>query len=115
MIRKLCCGAVLLLSLVGAAALWAQTLPPGVTAGPSAQGITEYRLANGLGVLLFPESSNPTVPVNVTYLVGARHGNYGETGMARLLEHMDFKGTPKHPDIPAEKRARCAEQREHRH
>ena len=36
------------------------------------EGITEYRLANGLQVLLFPDASKPTVTVNVTYLVGSR-------------------------------------------
>ncbi|MFN7602136.1 MAG: insulinase family protein, partial [Bacteroidota bacterium] len=30
------------------------------------------------------------------------HENYGETGMAHLLEHLVFKGTPKHPNIPQE-------------
>lgn len=80
-------------------AAWAFTLPKGVTQGPSVEGITEYRLANGLKVLLFPDSSRPTVTVNVTYLVGSRHENYGETGMAHLLEHLLFKGTPKYPDI----------------
>ncbi|QOY96567.1 insulinase family protein [Massilia sp. UMI-21] len=74
-------------------------LPKGVTLGPSAEGITEYRLANGLKVLLFPDASRPTVTVNVTYLVGSRHENYGETGMAHLLEHLLFKGTKKNPDI----------------
>jgi len=75
------------------------TLPKGVTLGPSVEGITEYRLPNGLKVLLFPDSSRPTITVNVTYLVGSRFENYGETGMAHLLEHMMFKGSPKHPDI----------------
>ena len=65
----------------------------------SVEGITEYRLANGLRVLLFPDASKPTVTVNVTYLVGSRHEGYGETGMAHLLEHLLFKGTPKNPDI----------------
>lgn len=74
-------------------------LPKGVALGPSAEGITEYRLANGLKVLLFPDASRPTVTVNVTYLVGSRHENYGETGMAHLLEHLLFKGTKKNPDI----------------
>ena len=64
------------------------------------EGITEYRLTNGLKVLLFPDQSKPTVTVNVTYLVGSRHENYGESGMAHLLEHMVFKGTPKNEDIP---------------
>lgn len=66
------------------------------------EGITEYRLENGLQVLLFPDQTKETVTVNVTYRVGSKHENYGETGMAHLLEHLVFKGTPKHKDIPAE-------------
>src|SRR5262244_2733124 len=65
----------------------------------SVEGITEYRLDNGLRVLLFPDNSKPTVTVNVTYLVGSRHEGYGETGMAHLLEHMMFKGTKKYPKV----------------
>ena len=64
------------------------------------EGVTEYRLANGARVLLFPEASRPTVTVNMTVLVGSRHEGYGETGMAHLLEHMVFKGTPTFPDVP---------------
>jgi zinc protease len=74
-------------------------LPKGVTLGPAVEGITEYRLANGLKVLLFPDASRPTVTVNMTYLVGSRHENYGETGMAHLLEHLLFKGATKNRDI----------------
>jgi zinc protease len=87
-----------------AVALYAQTpsLPKGVTRGPSVEGITEYRLDNGLVVLLFPDPSKETITVNMTYLVGSKHENYGETGMAHLLEHMVFKGSPKHKDIPKE-------------
>lgn len=66
------------------------------------EGITEYRLANGLRVLMFPDQSKQTITVNITYLVGSKHENYGETGMAHLLEHLVFKGTPKHPNIPQE-------------
>jgi len=64
------------------------------------EGVTEYRLANGARVLLFPEASRPTITVNMTVLVGSRHEGYGETGMAHLLEHMVFKGTPVYPDVP---------------
>jgi zinc protease len=53
-------------------------------------------------VLLFPDASKPTATINITYLVGSRHEAYGETGMAHLLEHLVFKGTPKHPNIPQE-------------
>ncbi|RXJ73651.1 pseudouridine synthase [Veronia nyctiphanis] len=66
------------------------------------EGITEYRYDNGLQVLLFPDPSKETVTVNVTYRVGSKHESYGETGMAHLLEHLVFKGTPKHKNIPAE-------------
>ncbi|MYD97601.1 MAG: insulinase family protein [Gammaproteobacteria bacterium] len=68
----------------------------------SVEGITEYRLDNGLRFLLFPDQSKQQITVNITYLVGSRHEGYGETGMAHLLEHLVFKGTPNHPDIPAE-------------
>ena len=68
----------------------------------SVEGISEYRLKNGLQVILFPDPSKPTITVNMTYLVGSRHEGYGETGMAHLLEHLVFKGTPRHPNIPQE-------------
>src|SRR5262249_42894234 len=66
----------------------------------SIEGITEYVLDNGCRVLLYPDPSKPTVTVNMTVLVGSRHEGYGETGMAHLLEHLVFKGTPAHPAIP---------------
>ncbi len=66
----------------------------------SVEGITEYRLPNGLRVVLFPDPTKPTFTVNVTYFVGSKHEGYGEAGMAHLLEHLLFKGTPKHTNIP---------------
>lgn len=77
-------------------------LPEGVQYVTSVEGITEYRLANGLQVLLFPDPSKPILTVNITYKVGSRNEGYGETGMAHLLEHLVFKGTPNHPNIPQE-------------
>ncbi|MCA9008606.1 MAG: insulinase family protein, partial [Planctomycetaceae bacterium] len=73
------------------------------------EGISELKLANGLQVLLFPDVSKPTVTVNLTIFVGSRHEGYGEAGMAHLLEHMLFKGTPSHPAIPAELTKRGAQ------
>jgi zinc protease len=72
----------------------AATLPDGTTEVASVEGITEFRLSNGLRILLAPDDSKPTTTVNMTYLVGSRNENYGQTGMAHLLEHMMFKGTP---------------------
>lgn len=80
----------------------AQALPAGVTRVQAVEGITEYRLKNGLQVLLIPDASKPTTTVNMTYRVGSRHENYGETGMAHLLEHLLFKGSPRHPEVWAE-------------
>lgn len=77
-------------------------IPDGITRVTSVEGITEYRMDNGLRILLFPDQTKQTITVNVTYLVGSRHENYGETGMAHLLEHLVFKGTPRHPNIPQE-------------
>ncbi len=75
----------------------AQNAPAGAKFITEVEGIREYRLDNGLQVLLFPDASKPTTTVNITYRVGSRHENYGETGMAHLLEHMLFKGTPTRP------------------
>ena len=63
------------------------------------EGITEYRLDNGLQVLLFPDRRSRRSTVNITYLVGSRLEGYGETGMAHLLEHMMFKGSPRHRNV----------------
>ncbi len=101
-------GTIPLMLALLAAPVGAQRAPKAVAApgapvkGATVEGITEYRLSNGLRVLLFPDASKPTVTVNITYLVGSRHEGYGETGMAHLLEHLLFKGTPKHKDIPKE-------------
>jgi zinc protease len=93
------------LSIGAAGFLPAQTnaqpkLPAGVQQITSVEGITEYSLPNGLHVLLFPDPSKQTTTVNITYLVGSRNESYGESGMAHLLEHMSFKGTPSHREIP---------------
>jgi zinc protease len=85
--------------------------PPARSAEPAApkkvvtvEGITEYRLDNGLRVVLLPDPSASKVTVNQTVLVGSRMEGYGEAGMAHLLEHMNFKGTPDHPQIPKDLR-----------
>ncbi len=75
----------------------------------SVEGITEYKLENGLRVLLFPDPTRAKATVNLTVFVGSRHEGYGETGMAHLLEHMLFKPTPTHPDIPGAMKERGAQ------
>src|SRR5262245_9095047 len=68
----------------------------------SIEGVSEYRLANGLRVLILPDPGVDTVTVHIVYLVGSRHESYGEKGMAHLLEHLLFKGTKRFPDIKEE-------------
>src|SRR6185437_1212652 len=68
----------------------AQTLPASVTKGPALAGISEYSFPNGLRVVLLPDPASAKVSVNMVYLVGSRNEGYGETGMAHLLEHLNF-------------------------
>jgi len=74
-------------------------LPAGVSKVTTVEGVTEYRLGNGLRVLLIPDASTDRITVNMTYLVGSRNEGYGESGMAHLLEHLLFRGTPRHPNV----------------
>lgn len=93
--RLFTCGYLCLLLLIACRAVADE--PQKVV---SIEGITEYRLDNGLMVLLYPDQSKPKVTVALTLFVGSRHEGYGEAGMAHLLEHMLFKGTPTHQEIP---------------
>jgi zinc protease len=98
--------AMLVLLLASTLARAADAPPKQVT---SVEGITEFRFDNGFKVLLFPDASKPTVTVNLTLFVGSRHEGYGEAGMAHLLEHMVFKGTPTFKDIPKKLKDRGAD------
>src|SRR6187200_29956 len=105
MIRKLALAAVFCtVALAG----HAQTLPQGVRKMASMGGITQYDYRNGLKVLLYPDAAQPKITVNMTYLVGSRHEGYGETGMAHLLEHMNFIETTNGRKIKEELVARGA-------
>ncbi|HEY1286782.1 MAG TPA: pitrilysin family protein [Burkholderiales bacterium] len=74
----------------------------------SIEGVTEYRLANGLRVLTVPDPGSDTTTVHIAYLVGSRHEGYGEKGMAHLLEHLLFKGSKRHPNVKEEFNGRGA-------
>jgi zinc protease len=97
----------LLLTLIGLVSalttmLAGQVLPQGVVKGTTLAGITEYTFSNGLHALLLPDSGSSTITVNITYLVGSRHEGYGETGMAHLLEHLNFIRSTHDRDIKKE-------------
>jgi zinc protease len=76
------------------AGLLALGLASAATAGSLADRVFETSLENGLKVLILEEAKAPVVTVQVWYKVGARNEPVGKTGLAHMLEHMMFKGTP---------------------
>ena len=99
MIRRFC-EAIFVSAFLFASPLslgWADSKPEKVV---TVEGVTEYKFPNGARAVLFPEPSRQTISVNMTVLVGSRHEGYGEAGMAHLLEHLVFKGTPTFPEVP---------------
>src|SRR5690625_3538706 len=97
-----------LMTIIAPALAQAQDAPneakatPALTALAQVEGVSEYQLDNGLRIILAPDESRPHTAVSMTYLVGSRHEHYGQTGMAHLLEHMLFRGTPNMPNALAE-------------
>ncbi|MGB8510511.1 MAG: pitrilysin family protein, partial [Pyrinomonadaceae bacterium] len=69
-------------------------LPDGIEFVAEEDGIREYRLTNGLKLLLVENRVAPVVTFLVLYKVGSRNEAVGHTGSTHLLEHMLFKGTP---------------------
>ena len=55
--------------------------------------IEQYKLDNGLRVILSQDNAMPVVTVYVMYDVGARSEEKGRTGFAHLFEHMMFEGS----------------------
>lgn len=56
-------------------------------------GIEEYRLKNGLQVLVVPNDQETKVMLDVVYFTGSLNDPKGKSGLAHLLEHLAFKGT----------------------
>ena len=104
MLRKLFLCSLSALSL--AACVFAQTAEPPYKKTAEVEGVSEFLLPNRCRVLLIPNDSSNSITVNMTILVGSRHEGYGEAGMAHLLEHMLFKGTPSHGNIDKELKER---------
>src|SRR3954463_6474116 len=85
--------AALLVSLSLVTGLYAQTsdrLPP--------IPVKEYKLKNGLTVLLHQDHSTPIVAVGAFYHVGSKNEAPGRTGFAHLFEHMMFQGSQNYVD-----------------
>ncbi|MEE9345987.1 MAG: pitrilysin family protein [Methylococcales bacterium] len=59
--------------------------------------VHEYRLANGMKILVKEDHRAPVVVSQVWYKVGSSYEHNGITGVSHTLEHMMFKGTKKIP------------------
>ena len=55
--------------------------------------VEEYRLENGLKVILIEDNRSPSVVNSIWYKVGSSDEVPGKTGISHILEHMMFKGT----------------------
>ncbi|HEU4688257.1 MAG TPA: pitrilysin family protein, partial [Vicinamibacterales bacterium] len=58
----------------------------------------QFRLANGLNVIMHRDASIPAVAVNVWYYVGSANEKAGRTGFAHLFEHLMFEGSKHVPE-----------------
>ena len=59
---------------------------------------TQFKLPNGLNVILHRDTSVPVVSVNVWYHVGSANERPGRTGFAHLFEHVMFEGSMHVPE-----------------
>jgi zinc protease len=59
--------------------------------------VADFRLANGMEVVVIPDHRAPVVTHMVWYRVGSADEVSGKSGLAHFLEHLLFKGTTKHP------------------
>ncbi|PXX41601.1 M16 family metallopeptidase [Undibacterium pigrum] len=70
------------------------------------EGIREFKLANGLQILLIGDEHRSYTTMNLVYRTGSKQENYGQKGLAHLLEHLIYTGGSTHPDISVEYRQR---------
>jgi zinc protease len=80
--RFLAFSAVLALALAGLAATKEVVIP-----------FKQFKLKNGLTVILSEDHSAPTYSIAISYNVGSRDEKHGRTGFAHLFEHMMFQGS----------------------
>jgi predicted Zn-dependent peptidase len=59
--------------------------------------MTQYKLKNGIRVILNPQKETKALTTLVLVGVGSRYESKPISGMAHFLEHMMFKGTPNRP------------------
>lgn len=88
-------------ALMSSLPAYAETQPPAEAAADiprMAPNAVEFRLDNGMQVVVIPDHRAPVVTHMVWYKVGAADETSGQSGIAHFLEHLMFKGTEEHPD-----------------
>src|SRR6202030_3692951 len=68
-----------------------------VAPAQAAPTVTDFKLDNGLEVVVIPDHRAPVVTHMIWYKVGAADETPGKSGLAHFLEHLMFKGTEKNP------------------
>jgi zinc protease len=95
--RPFLAGLLVLLSIISGTLLDGAESGSAQTADQSTRSFDvafkEFRLNNGLRVILAEDHSAPTYSICVTYNVGSRDERPGRTGFAHLFEHMLFQGS----------------------
>lgn len=82
---------------MAAAVLFAALTAPVFAAGETGPRVIDYKLPNGLELVVIPDHRAPVVTHMIWYKVGAADEAPGKSGIAHFLEHLMFKGTAKHP------------------
>lgn len=96
MTRRTTLGAAVALAAAPLARASAQAAPPAATERPLF-GARQWRLANGLNVVLVENRRAPVVAQYLYYAAGGAEDPAGRSGVAHFLEHMMFKGSPNVP------------------
>jgi len=103
---KLAPLAILLGAVMTSYAAYAETVTraPAPAAAAAAQetprlvpNAVEFRLSNGMEVVVIPDHRAPVVTHMLWYKVGGADEQPGQSGNAHFLEHLMFKGTKQHP------------------
>lgn len=96
MTRRSTLGAAAALAAAPLARASAQAAPPAAAERPLF-GARQWRLANGLNVVLVENRRAPVVAQYLYYAAGGAEDPAGRSGVAHFLEHMMFKGSPNVP------------------
>ena len=82
---------------IAAAVLTAALATPVLAADEPTSKVADYKLPNGLELVVIPDHRAPVVTHMIWYKVGAADETPGKSGLAHFLEHLMFKGTAKNP------------------